>query len=154
MVNNPISKSETALINEAVVNAEKKTNAEIKVVIFDKSTPFIFRLLPIERRVHLMATKAFNKHKLQKTKNRNAVLLYFALQERQIEILADINAYAVLGQQSLDNLVLEITSLFKAQGVSAVAIVKAIDAVAEKLKDNYPAIDKKTNGLPDETIFE
>ena len=145
-------------ITDAVKSAESITNAEIKVVIREKSTTMFQRLrslVSVERLVLLCAMKEFNRQKLHETKERNAVMLYFSIQEKRFEILADINAYNHLGQKFLDEISASVSEEMKdAQGFNCEAIAKSVNSIAISLSEKYPKSDSRRNELSDDVVFE
>src|SRR5690554_778248 len=75
-----ISKEEQDLIVKAIERAELNTSGEIRVHIESEC-----KLDPIAR-----AVTVFNKLKMNKTKERNGVLIYIAWKSRKFAIIGDI----------------------------------------------------------------
>lgn len=146
-------------ITEAVIFAESITNAEIKVVIKQKSTTMFQKLRPfvsMKRLISFYAVREFNRQKLHKTKGRNAILLYFSIFERRFEILADINAYNQIGQKFLDEISDAISSELKnSNGLNCEAIAKNVKHIATSLSKIYPkSSDSASNEISDDIVLE
>ncbi len=151
------NKIDKKLITEAVQKAEQLTEAEIKVIIEKRAGNILTRfnfLLSRKKISKRRARQMFNRFGLSKSKNRNAVLLYFALQEKRFEILADEGAHDILGQKLLDNIATEITSSFAKSGINDGVIVKSIDIIAKKMARVYPSTGNTENNISDEPVIQ
>ena len=90
---------------------------------------------------------------MDKTVQRNAVLIYLATTHKEIALFADEGIYNAVGQLYWDEEVKEMLVHFKQQKVSA-GILHCIHHVGQALKEKFP-YDKMQdkNELPDEIIF-
>ena len=138
------SKEENDRIIAAIRDAEKSTSGEVRVFV-EARCKFID---PMDR-----ALEIFAELQMQNTKDRNAVLVYVAIKDRQLAVYGDSGINAKTGEQYWKEEVAKMISEFNknhyADGISE--CVKDID---EALQTYFP-YDKQTdkNELPDEIIF-
>jgi len=135
---------EQQVIVQAVQSAEKRTSGEIRVYV-ESHCRFVDA---IDR-----AVEVFNEHKMQNTEQRNAVLVYVAMKDRQLALFADEGIYAKAGAAFWNTAVKKMLGQFNkenyAEGVAAV-----VKEVGESLAFHFPfdeAGDK--NELPDDIVF-
>lgn len=126
-------------IIKAIKTAEKNTSGEIRVHI-EKET----EKPPFEK-----ALEVFYTLKMDKTEQRNGVLLYIAVESKQFAILGDegINAKVPANFWDLEKEL--IRSNFK-KGEYTKGIKLAILEVGEKLKEFFPYQSNDINELSDE----
>ena len=138
------SKEENQSIVHAIQEAEKHTSGEIRVFVESKCK-FVD---PLDR-----AFEIFSELKMQDTQDRNAVLVYVALKDRQLAVYADKGIHEKVGEQFWQDVVQTILSHFNKENY-AEGISRCIKEIGEGLKVNFP-YDKDTdkNELPDEIIF-
>lgn len=138
------SKEENEKIVAAIRSAEKSTSGEVRVFVESKCR-FID---PLDR-----ALEIFAELKMENTHDRNAVLLYVALKDRQLAVYADKGIHEKVGQQFWENEVNKILLQFDKENY-AEGISNCITKIGEALVENFP-FDKDTdkNELPDEIIF-
>ena len=138
------SKEENEKIVAAIRSAEKCTSGEVRVFVESKC-----RFMdPLDR-----ALEIFAELKMENTEDRNAVLLYVALKDRQLAIFADKGIHEKVGQQFWEEEVNKILLQFDKENY-AEGITNCITKIGEALVENFP-YDKDTdkNELPDEIIF-
>lgn len=138
------SEEENQKVVQSIRSAEKSTSGEIRVFIESKCR-FIE---PLDRAVEI-----FRELNMQKTKDRNAVLLYVAIKDRQLAIYADEGIHQKVGTQFWEEKVNGILLHFDKKNY-ANGIAHCITEIGEALKENFPynkEVDK--NELPDEIIF-
>lgn len=138
------SKEENDKIVAAIRHAEECTSGEVRVFVESKCK-FID---PLDRAIEI-----FTELKMQNTQDRNAVLLYVALKDRQLAIYADSGIHEKVGQQFWENEVNKILLQFDRENYSD-GISNCVTKIGDALKENFP-YDKDTdkNELPDEIIF-
>lgn len=138
------SKEENEKIVSAIRNAEKCTSGEVRIFVESKCK-FID---PLDRAVEI-----FSELKMETTEDRNAVLLYVALKDRQLAVYADSGIHEKVGEQFWQEVVKTILSHFNKENY-ADGISQCIKEIGEALQQNFP-YDKDTdkNELPDEIIF-
>jgi len=128
---------------EAIRSAETMTSGEIRVFV-ESRCRFIN---PMDRAMELFA-----ELEMHKTKDRNAVLLYFAMKDRQLAILADEGIYQKMGQTFWDNEVKTIISEFKEKHFTE-GICQMIQDVGQALTSNFPYQRDDQNELADGIVF-
>ena len=138
------SQEENEKIVAAIRSAEKSTSGEVRVFV-ESRCKFID---PLDR-----ALEIFAELKMENTHDRNAVLLYVALKDRQLAIYADKGIHEKVGQQFWEEEVNKILLHFDKENY-AEGISNCITKIGEALVENFP-FDKDTdkNELPDEIIF-
>ena len=138
------SQEENDKIVAAIRNAEKCTSGEVRVFIESRCK----YIDPLDRAMQLFA-----QLKMEDTRDRNAVLLYVALKDRQLAVYADSGIHQKVGDQFWEEAVNNILLHFDKENY-ANGIVQCIAAIGDALKENFPfdaGTDK--NELPDEIIF-
>ena len=127
----------------AVQQAEKNTSGEVRIFVESKCE----YMNAVDR-----AKEIFFHLKMEKTKDRNAVLLYMAMDDRQLALFADEGIYQRLGQEYWDEKVKKITSAFtKDDHTDGVCMV--VTEIGEALKTEFPYQSNDKNELPDEIVF-
>lgn len=127
----------------AIQAAEKNTSGEVRVFIESKCR-FVN---PVDR-----AKEIFFNMQMEKTKDRNAVLLYLAMDDHQIALFADEGIYQRLGAEYWQKEVRKIISAFTKDDYTG-GICAVVDDIGEALKANFPYESSDKNELPDEIIF-
>jgi len=131
-------------IVDAVQQAEQRTSGEIRVFV--------------ESRCKYMdaidqATEIFFGLEMQKTEQRNGVLIYVALKDRQLAIFGDEGIHQKVGDEYWKDKVKKMISNFNRNDY-AEGIRQCVLEVGEALHAHFPydrQIDK--NELPDEIVF-
>lgn len=135
---------EKQLIVEAVRNAERRTSGEVRVFI-ESRCPYMDA---IDR-----AEQIFLKLQMQKTADRNAVIIYAALKDHQLAIYGDAGIHNKVGQQYWDREVQQMISSFNRDNY-AEGIRQCVIDVGEALHTHFPFDnDTDKNELPDEVVF-
>ena len=134
-----LSAEQEHIIIKAIKIAEKNTSGEIRVHIEKTASK-----PPLEK-----ALEVFYSLEMDKTEQRNGVLLYIAVESKQFAILGDEGINAKVSE---DFWVLEkeliLTHFKKADYTKGIEL--AILKVGEKLKEFFPYQDDDTNELSDE----
>ncbi len=138
------SQEENERIVAAIRQAEQATSGEIRVYI-ESRCRFVD---PLDRAVEL-----FFGLKMEKTEQRNGVLLYIALKDRQLAIFGDEGIHQKVGTAFWDR---EIRNMLNAFNVAHFAdgIINIVTEVGNALREHFPydaATDR--NELPDEIVF-
>lgn len=135
---------EQARIVEAIRHAETATSGEIRVFVESRNA-FVD---PIDR-----ARELFFKLKMDKTEQRNGVLLYMAMKDKQLALFGDEGIYKVTGADYWNQSVSTMIAQFKNEAVVD-GMVRCITSIGETLKTAFP-FDRETdkNELPDEIVF-
>ena len=128
----------------AIKLAEKQTSGEIRVFV-ESRCRFVN---PLDR-----ATEVFSLLKMDATKERNAVLVYVAMKDRQLAVFGDEGIYQRVGAEYWNNAVKEMIASFTKDNISN-GIEKCVQLIGETLKTEFPynaGTDK--NELPDDIVF-
>jgi uncharacterized membrane protein len=141
---NFFSEEEKKLIVSAIQNAERKTSGEIRVYIESKCR-FVN---PLDRAVEI-----FNKLNMQTTQQRNAVLLYVAVRDRQLAVFGDEGIHQKVGNVFWNEAVTKMIAHFNKQNY-AEGIAQMVLEIGNALQHHFP-YDEKTdiNELPDDIVF-
>lgn len=128
---------------QAIQHAEKNTSGEVRIFVESKCR----YVDPIDR-----AKEIFFNLKMDKTKDRNAVLLYLALKDRQLALFADEGIYQRCGAAYWDYEVKKIIAAFTKDDYTG-GICLVVEDIGEALKQQFPYEAADKNELPDEIIF-
>ena len=137
------SEAEEERMVQAIRSAEKQTSGEIRLFV-ESHCSFINAM---DRAIEL-----FGALDMQKTRERNGVLLYFAMKDRQLAILGDEGIHQKLGQTFWNSEVARILARFKQQEFTE-GICGMITDVGEALREHFPYERDDNNELSDEIIF-
>ena len=139
-----MSEAENKSIVEAIQASEKLTSGEIRIYIESKN--------PLKNSLE-RAKAVFFKQKMFQTAQRNGVLIYLSIKDREVAILGDEGIHKAVGDVFWNEQIKTMLDLFKSQSV-ADGICSCVNAVGEVLKEKFPyqqGTDK--NELSDEIIF-
>ncbi len=137
------SKEQLAHIREAIKEAEGETSGEIRVHIETSHKGEV-----LDR-----AAWIFKKTGMYKTKNRNGVLFYLAVENRKFAILGDWGINAKVKDDFWDN-IKELMRQEFSKGNFAEGLAKGILAAGLQLKEHFPRSKDDVNELPDEISYE
>ena len=138
------SQEENERIVAAIRHAEQATSGEIRVYI-ESHCRFVD---PLDR-----AAELFFGLKMEKTEQRNGVLLYIALKDRQLAIFGDEGIHQKVGTAFWDREIRLMLNAFNAAHF-ADGIINIVTEVGNALHEHFPydaATDR--NELPDEIVF-
>lgn len=128
---------------EAIRSAEKQTSGEIRLFVESKCA----YINPVDRAIELFA-----ELHMHETKERNGVLLYIAMKDRQLAIYGDEGIHNKLGQSYWEEKVATILSEFnKLQYTDG--ICKIIGDIGNALKNHFPYESDDKNELSDGIVF-
>ena len=138
------TQDEQNAIVAAIRNAEKQTSGEVRVFV--------------ERKCRFMnavdrAEEVFYQLQMQQTMNRNGVLVYVAVKDRQYALYADKGIYEKTGNNYWRSQASAIIKHFNDGNYSA-GITAAVEEIGNALSKYFPydaATDK--NELPDDIVF-
>jgi len=123
----------------AIKDAEKKTSGEIRVHVEDYCNHLVFD----------RASQVFEKLKMNDTKERNGVLFYISVQDREFAVLGDIGIHEKVGEQYWAELSKEMEMAFR-QSKFAKGLVQAIRNAGESLQTYFPIQPGDHNELKDD----
>ena len=138
------SSAEKKRIVHAIQSAETNTSGEIRVYV-ESHNPMVE---PLDR-----AGQIFKKLKMQHTAERNAVLLYIAVKDRELALFGDEGIHEKTFEGYWQVSVREMLEHFREENIVD-GMVHCIEALGKTLKDKFPyndATDK--NELPDDIVF-
>jgi len=131
------------LMVEAIQKAEKNTSGEVRLFVEGKCN----YVDPVDR-----AREIFFSLKMDQTKDRNAVLFYMAIDDKQLALFADEGIYKRLGAEYWNDEVRKIIRAFtKDDYVGGICAV--IHDIGVALQTEFPYESDDKNELPDEIIF-
>ena len=132
-----ISNLDDARVVSAIAEAEKKTSGEIRVYVSSKP-----RQDALEA-----ARNRFVKLGMIKTRQRNAVLIYFAPLCQTFAIVGDEGIHAKCGQPFWEEVRNAMADLLK-QGKYTEAVVVAVQRVGDLLAKHFPPLPDNPDELP------
>ncbi len=133
-----------AVIVEAIRLAEKQTSGEVRVFVESKN-PY---MNPMDR-----AAEVFYNLKMDKTDNRNAVLVYIATTHKEFALFGDEGIYNITGANYWNDAVNNMVEQFTKNNITE-GMVNCITQIGETLKYTFPYnLDADKNELPDDIIF-
>ena len=134
----------TRLIVKAIRQAEKSTSGEVRVYV-ESRCPWMDA---IDR-----AAEIFFKLKMDKTEQRNGVLVYVAMKDRQLAVFGDEGIHRIVGTEYWNNRVAEMLTSFNKDDY-AQGIAEAVIQIGDALQTHFP-YDRETdkNELPDDIVF-
>jgi uncharacterized membrane protein len=129
---------------EAIKEAEKNTSGEVRVFVEGRCK----YVDPVDR-----AKEIFFSLKMDATTDRNAVLLYIALDDHQLALFADEGIYRRLGVEYWNKEVKKIIAAFTRDDYTG-GICTVVKDIGDALTEHFPYNDKgDKNELPDEIVF-
>lgn len=132
------------LVVQAIQEAERHTSGEVRVFVESKCS----YLDPLDRAIEI-----FDQLKMAATFNRNAVLLYVALKDRQLAVYADKGIHEIVGEQHWQMAVNTMIHHFNKENYVE-GISSCVRQIGDALNEHFP-YDANTakNELPDDIIF-
>ncbi len=128
---------------KAICDAEKKTSGEIRVFISHK---------PVEAPV-TAAQAHFLDLGMNKTRERNAVLIFVAPRTHKFAIIGDVAVHARCGDAFWQQLAAEMTAHFKDSHFNR-GLLHAIRKAGDLLAEHFPRRPDDTNELSDEIAHD
>lgn len=141
-VHHLLSKDDENQIIEAIKAAEHRTSGEIRVHIEDECDGDA-----LDR-----AQAVFADLKMHKTRQRNGVLIYVALDDRKMAIYGDTAIHDQVGQHFWDDVRDRMVQSFR-KGKHAAGIAEGVKLVGEKLRAHFPWQSDDKNELSDEISY-
>jgi uncharacterized membrane protein len=136
------SVSDRERIADSVAEAELHTSAEIRVFIDDKCKGD-----PVEK-----AAWVFQELGMEKTRDRNAVLLYLAMEDHRFAVFGDSGVHELLGQTYWDDLGFKMQAEFRS-GRFTDGITAGLAELGQRLREHFPKKHDDINELPDAPAF-
>lgn len=139
---NFLSEEQKQTILNAISDAENGSSAEIRVHLDSMCLGN-----PVTA-----AVKQFAKLEMDKTRDRNGVLIYVAYKSRKCAIVGDKGINDVVGENFWDDCYHLMTEHFKTSDFGG-GIAAAVLKVGDKLKEFFPYYEGDVNELPDDISF-
>ncbi len=138
------SEEEKQKIVAAIQSAEQQTSGEVRIFIENKCE----YVNPLHR-----AQELFFNLKMDATAERNGVLVYVAMKDRQLAVFGDEGIHQKVGSAFWDAEVKKMLSEFRQQHY-ADGLATIIEDIGTALTHHFP-YDKKSdkNELPDDIVF-
>lgn len=137
------TQSEHAAVIEAIRASEKRTSGEIRVFVESRCS----YVDPVDR-----AVEVFFGLKMEKTEDRNGVLLYIAMKDHQLAVFGDKGIHEKVGTDFWNKEVSQMLSSFSRENY-AEGIVKIITDIGDALVTHFPYENEDRNELPDDIVF-
>ncbi|HEY6063909.1 MAG TPA: TPM domain-containing protein [Chitinophagaceae bacterium] len=138
------TEEESRLIVKAIRHAEHQTSGEVRVFVESRCS----WVDAIDR-----ATEVFFSLKMDKTEQRNAVVVYVAVKDRQLAVFGDEGIHHKVGDAYWNKVVGEMLTSFNTNNY-AEGISNCVIQIGEALKTHFPFNgDTDKNELPDEIVF-
>lgn len=129
-------------IKIAIGKAERLTSGEIRVFVDDTCPGNV-----LDRAAHL-----FHKLEMDKTKDRNGVLIYLSIVDRKHAIIGDSGIHAKVKDDFWNTIKEEMMQHFKEQKITK-GLLHAINEAGKALSVYFPLQKDDTDELPDDIIF-
>ena len=136
------TKTEEIIILNAIREAETNTSGEIRIHVENRCKGDV-----LER-----AAVVFDLLKMQKTKLRNGVLFYLAIQDHKFAILGDAGINAKVADDFWDEIKKMLLNRFK-KGEFAGGMAEGIIKAGEQLREHFEYMDDDINELPDDISY-
>lgn len=134
---------DAARVLAAIKEAERRTSGEIRVSV----APFFWG--PVRR----VAERAFDRLKMNRTKDRNGILFFIVPSRRRFVVLGDSGIHARVGQEFWDCVAGLMSGHFR-KGEFTEGLVRGIEEAGRQLSAHFPCgLAADVNELPDEVDF-
>jgi uncharacterized membrane protein len=138
----PFTEAEERQIIQAIEEAERLTSGEVRVHIDKKCAGDAYQ----------EAVKRFERLGMTRTKERNGVLIFVALDDHKFSIIGDKGIYELVSKDFWDSTKAEMANQFR-QGKIVEGIVAGIDGVGRQLKHFFPFKKSDENELKDDISY-
>ena len=128
-------------LEAAIAHAEALTSGEIRVAVMPGPAP-----APVAA-----AQAAFTRLGMEKTRERNGVLLFVAPASRTFAVIGDEAVHAKCGQAFWDELAAAMTGAFQ-RGEFTAGLLAGIDRAGALLAEHFPRRPDDTNELPNRVV--
>lgn len=138
------SAEEKAAIVAAIQEAERRTSGEVRIYIEGRCK----LVNPVHR-----AMEIFSNLRMHETAERNAVLVYIAMKDRQLAVYGDAGIHEKVGSDFWNSEVKQMLAQFNRQNF-AEGIIQIVKDIGEALTTHFPYDAKgDKNELPDDIVF-
>jgi uncharacterized membrane protein len=129
-------------IIKAIQQAEYNTSGEIRLCVEEYCNISV-----LDR-----ASFLFKENNMNKTKDRNGVLIYIALNSKKMAIIGDKGINQLVGQDFWDDCIIKLKTNIL-QNTMVEGIIDTIELVGYKLKVHFPHLTTDTNELDNSIIY-
>lgn len=138
------SKEDKDLVVAAIQAAECKTSGEVRVYIESKCR-FV---KPVDRAIEI-----FNQLNMQSTAQKNGVIVYVAIKDRQLAVYGDKGIHEKVGNEFWNKAIKKMLDQFNANDYAS-GIATVVTEIGKALQEHFP-YDAQTdiNELPDDIVF-
>jgi uncharacterized membrane protein len=137
------TREEQIQIRDAIKEAEGETSGEIRIHL---ETKFSGNVLD-------RAAWIFKRIKMHETENRNGVLFYFAVQNKEFAIIGDGGINSKVANDFWDKIKNTLQKHFR-DGKYTEGLIEGVLMAGMKLKEHFPHEKDDKNELPDEISFD
>jgi uncharacterized membrane protein len=137
------SDKEKEQIVAAIRQAEKRTSGEVRVFVESRCR----FMNPLNR-----AAEIFFGLKMDKTDDRNGVLVYIAIKDKQLAVFGDEGIHQRVGEKFWQTEVEKMIELFKGQNYGD-GLAGIVTEIGNALHQHFPYTDDDKNELPDNIVF-
>ncbi len=135
---------DTRIIVKAIRHAENQTSGEVRVFVESRCS----WVDAMDR-----AKEIFFSLKMDNTEQRNAVLVYVAIKDRQLAVFGDDGIHKKVGNEYWNRVVGEMLASFNSNNYGE-GISNCVIQIGDALKTHFPFNrESDKNELPDEIVF-
>lgn len=135
---------EKQLIVDAIRSAERMTSGEVRVFVESKCS----YMNAIDR-----AAELFFKLEMDETEDRNAVIVYVAIKDKQLAVFGDEGIHKKVGEEFWNTAVQKMITNFNRENY-ALGISEVVTDIGKALTTHFPYNnDTDKNELPDDIVF-
>jgi uncharacterized membrane protein len=127
----------------AIKATESTTSAEIRVFVSRKKTDDALQQAKVE----------FHRLRMEKTADRNGILLFIAPESQKFAVIGDTGIHAKCGQSFWEDVTADISAEFR-KGAFTQGIILGIRKTGELLRQHFPRKDDDKNELTDEVAHD
>lgn len=147
IIYNFFSDDELLKISNKIKEAEKKTSAEIVVVIKEKR-----KLFERKKTTREFAEDEFLRAGIGNTADKTGILIFILLSEKQFYILADKKISDKIPQTTFDNIANKMSNQFES-GKFTTGIINCIDTLSELLSQDFPIKPDDSDELSNKVLI-
>lgn len=134
-----INELDDVRIVDAIAKAELQSSGEIRVFVSEHEVADAL----------VEAKKQFTVLGMEKTAQRNGVLIYIAPKSQTFAVVGDSGVHAKCGEHFWDATAMQMRALLK-EGKFTEALISAIQSIGEVLKQHFPRANDDRNELPNQ----
>jgi uncharacterized membrane protein len=122
-----LTEDEHRRVREAIAAAERRTSGEIRVHLEDRC----------EDELMDHAAFIFKQLNMDRTRERNGVLIYVSAADHRVAVIGDAGIHARVGHSYWEEVLATLIVHFK-EGRHAEGLIAAIERTGEKLREHFP----------------